>query len=285
MHNYGVREVEKLLGLSRSTLRSLINAGFVTPVRGPRNALQFQFRDLIVLRTAQALVAAKLPQRRILRALRELRARLPEEMPLSGLSIAAFADQVVVREGGQRWQAESGQYLLTFEGDPAHGQLRVLQAAADGPTNAAPACVKQAPPEAYPDWHAQALALEHEDPRTAVSLYRKAVQAEPARLEARINLGRLLHELERNDEALAVYLDAAEQVGADALLHFNLAVLLDDLDRKADAIAAYQAALRADPRLADGHYNLSLLYEEQGHAREALRHMAQYRRLVGKGGG
>jgi len=283
MHHYGVREVEKLLGLSRSTLRSLINAGFVTPMRGPRNALQFQFRDLIVLRTAQALATAQVPHRRILRALRELRARLPQEMPLSGLSIAAFADQVVVREGGQHWQAESGQYLLTFEGDPAHGQLRVQQAAAE-PTLVKPARVQQAPVEP-PDWHAQALALEHEDPRTAVSLYRKAVQAEPHRLEARINLGRLLHELGRNDEALAVYLDATEQVGADALLHFNLAVLLDDLDRKADAIAAYQAALRADPRLADGHYNLSLLYEEQGHAREALRHMAQYRRLVGKGGG
>ena len=275
MHHYGVREVEKLLGLSRSTLRSLINAGFVTPARGPRNALHFNFRDLIVLRTAQALAASSVPHRRILRALRELRARLPEQMPLSGLSIAAFADQVVVREGGQRWQADSGQYLLAFEGDPAQGQLRVLQ-----PAPAAPA---SAEPEA--DWQAQALALEHDDPRAAVALYRKAIHADPGRLEPRINLGRLLHELERNDEALAVYLDAAEQVGTDALLHFNLAVLLDDLDRKADAIAAYEAALRADPRLADGHYNLSLLFEEQGRAREALRHMAQYRRLVGKGGG
>ena len=274
MHHYGVREVEKLLGLSRSTLRSLINAGFVAPGRGPRNALQFSFRDLIVLRTAQALLAARVPQRRTLRALRELRARLPEEMPLSGLSIAAFADQVVVREGGSRWQAESGQYLLSFEGDPAHGQLRVMQA----PTPAPPAV------PAHGDWHARALAAEHDDPHGAVDLYHRAIAAEPARLEARINLGRLLHELERNDEALAVYLQAAEQVGADALLHFNLAVLLDDLDRKADAIAAYEAALRADPRLADGHYNLSLLYEEQGKPREALRHMAQYRRLVGKAG-
>jgi tetratricopeptide (TPR) repeat protein len=273
MHHYGVREVEKLLGLSRSTLRSLINAGFVAPARGPRNALQFCFRDLIVLRTAQALAAAKLPHRRIVRALRELRARLPDEMPMSGLSIAAFADQVVVREGGSRWQAESGQYLLSFEGDPEHGQLRVVQAI--------PAPAPPAPPS---DWHAQALATEADDPRAAATLYRRAIEAEPARLEARINLGRLLHEMERNGEALDVYLEAAEQVGVDALLHFNLAVLLDDLDRKDDAVRAYEAALQADPRLADGHYNLSLLYEELGKPREAIRHMAQYRRLVGKAG-
>ena len=276
MHQYGVREVEKLLGLSRSTLRSLIAAGFVAPQRGPRNALQFSFRDLIVLRTAQALAASSVPHRRILRALRELRARLPEQMPLSGLSIGAFADQVVVREGGNRWQAESGQYLLSFEGDPAHGQLRVMQPASP---SALPT-----PTPSPEDWHARAIALETRDPRAAVQVYQEAIRAEPARLEARINLGRLLHELERNDEALRVYLDAAEQVGADALLHFNLGVLLDDMDRKTDAVRAYEAALHADPQLADCHYNLALLYEELDKPREAIRHMAQYRRLVGKTG-
>ena len=55
MHPYGVRDVEKLLGLPRSTIRALITAGFVSPARGPRNAWQFSFQDLIVLRTAQAL--------------------------------------------------------------------------------------------------------------------------------------------------------------------------------------------------------------------------------------
>ena len=39
MHPYGVRDVEKLLGLPRSTIRALIAAGFVSPARGPRDAL------------------------------------------------------------------------------------------------------------------------------------------------------------------------------------------------------------------------------------------------------
>ena len=37
-------------------------------------------------------------------------------MPLSGLSICAVADHVVVKEGSGHWQADSGQYLLEFEG-------------------------------------------------------------------------------------------------------------------------------------------------------------------------
>ena len=96
MHSYGVRDVEKLLRLPRSTIRALIEAGFVAPARGPRKAWRFSFQDLIVLRTAQALVAANVPRKRITRSVRELRRHLPQSMPLSGLSICAVADRVVV---------------------------------------------------------------------------------------------------------------------------------------------------------------------------------------------
>src|SRR5512139_760122 len=112
MHRYGTRAVEKLLRLPRSAIRSLIQAGFVTPARGPRGAFLFSFQDLIVLRTAWALAQAELPTRRIIRSLKQLRAQLPDSVPLSGLRIVAVADQVVVQEGDTRWQAESGQYLL-----------------------------------------------------------------------------------------------------------------------------------------------------------------------------
>ena len=44
-----------------------------------------------MLRTAQALAAAKVPGERITRSLKELRRHLPEAMPLSGLSIGASA--------------------------------------------------------------------------------------------------------------------------------------------------------------------------------------------------
>jgi DNA-binding transcriptional MerR regulator len=129
VHRYGVREVERLLRLPRSTIRSLVDAGFVAPARGPRNAWLFSFQDLIVLRTAQALARAKVAPKRITRSMKELRRHLPESMPLSGLSICAEGERVVVREGSRRWQADSGQYLLAFEGDPASGALSVIDQA------------------------------------------------------------------------------------------------------------------------------------------------------------
>lgn len=268
MHQYGVRDVERLLRLPRSTIRSLIEAGFVSPARGPRKAWRFSFQDLIVLRTAEALAAAKVPRRRITRSIRELRRHLPDSMPLSGLSISAVADRVIVREGGSRWQAESGQYLLAFEGDPADGSLSVIER-------------PSAPPPGVADWFAKGAALEGKDAEAALRAYERAVAADPAFLDAQINLGALLHETGHLAKAERVYREAIKACGSDPVLLYNLGVLLEDLNRKQEALQAYQEALRGDPGLADCHYNLALLYENLDKPKEAIRHMAQYRRLTG----
>jgi tetratricopeptide (TPR) repeat protein len=262
VHRYGVREVEKLLRLPRSTIRALIEAGFVNPARGPRNAWLFSFQDLIVLRTAQALAEAKVAPKRITRSIRELRRHLPAAMPLSGLSIGAVGDHVVVREGSRRWQAESGQYLLAFEGDPERGKLSVIERRNE-------------------DWYERALRLEEKDPRAAVEAYRRAIAADPKLLDAYVNQGWLLHDAGRLAEAERVYRAGIEACGEDATLLYNLGVLLVDMQRKEDAAEVYEAALRARSGFADCHYNLALLYEELDRPRDAIRHMARYRRLTG----
>src|SRR5262249_59618048 len=112
-------------------------AGFVTPARGERREYRFSSQDLIVLRTARALSAAKVPATRIRRALTSLRRALPESVPLSGLAISALGDHVVVRDGEARWQAESGQYVLGLDVTVEDGVLRVVEHKA--PAAAAPA--------------------------------------------------------------------------------------------------------------------------------------------------
>jgi len=238
VHSYGVREVQKVLRLPRSTIRMLVEAGFVAPTRGPRNAWRFSFQDLIVLRTAQALAAAKVPTRRIARSMKALRRQLPPAMPLSGLSIAAEADRVIVREGARRWQAETGQYLLAFEASPADGSLRVLE--------------RPVAATAQPD------------------------------VETYIERGCALQQAEHFAEAEGVYRQGLEACGEHAVLCYNLAIVLEELNRKADAVAMYERALGIDPAFADCHYNLALLYETLEKPREAIRHMAEYRRLQKK---
>ena len=270
MHQYGVRDVERLLGLPKATLRAMVAAGFVTPERGVGNRWRFSFQDLIVLRTAQSLANADVPQRRISNSLRELRRQLPDAMPLSGLSIGAVGDSVVVREAGTRWQAESGQYLLEFDGDPDEGALSVIERREDEPAAKDPE-----------GWFERAAVLEAAgDAAGAMRAYGHAVAADPSRIDARINLGNLLHAAGQLDEAERTYRDALDICGSDAVLLFNLGVLLEDLRRPLEAVQAYRAALRADEQLADAHYNVALLYRRLGRPREAIRHMGQYRRLI-----
>ena len=260
MHQYGVREVERLLRLPRNVIRSLVASGFVTPERGARNAMLFSFQDLIVLRTAQELSAALVPRRRIVSALKKLRRQLPETMPLSGLRIGAVGDRVVVNEGGSQWQADSGQYLLALE---VTAEVVPLQL---------PAADEE-------DWYARALALEQSDPAAALDAYAQAVEQDASNIDARINWGSLLHEQGRHDEAERVYNEALASLGDDPVLLFNLGVLMEDMHRRMEAVHAYQKALRLDPGLADAHYNVALLFEGLGRPKDAIRHMAQYRKL------
>jgi tetratricopeptide (TPR) repeat protein len=269
MQSYSVQDVERVLRLSRGTIRGLIAVGFVKPARGSRREYRFSFQDLIVLRTARALIDAKVPRRRIRRALEDLRRHLPHELPLSGLSITAIGDQVVVREGRNHFQVDGGQYVLGLDVDIHSGVLRLVEheqpAAADTPDE---------------DWFAKALALERTDPDAALAAYERAVSDDAQDVAAWTNWGRLLHERGRTLEAERVYRRAQQQCGPEAVLMFNLGVLLEDLGRTGPALDAYMIAIGSDPSLADCHYNLARLYEAVGKPQHAIRHLGQYRRLI-----
>jgi tetratricopeptide (TPR) repeat protein len=276
MRSYSVRDVERVLRLSPATTRGLIRAGFVKPARGPGRAYRFSFQDLIVLRTARALLDARIPAKRVRRSLDQLRRELPEAMPLSGLAISAVGDHVVVRDGELRWQADSGQYLLGLDVTVENGMLQVVEYKAATPPEpaAAPA------PVAERDWFAEGLTLESTDPPSALAAYRRAADEDPHNAAAWINWGRLLHVLGKTLEAEGVYGEGRERVGPDPLLLFNQAVLLEDVGKIAAALEAYRGALAGDPDLADGHYNIARLYESLGKPQDAIRHLGEYRRLV-----
>jgi tetratricopeptide (TPR) repeat protein len=269
---FGVREVERLLGISRSAIHGLIRAGFVSPKRGARREYRFSFQDLILLRTARALSAAKVPPGRITRSLKALRRRLPETVPLSGLRICAVGDRVIVTEGRRRWHADSGQYLLDLDVNVEGGELSVqARDAGSGEARAE-------------RWFQRGAELEDGLSGTARAAYERALALDPGHAAARINLGRLLHEAGELQAAESVYREGVTRAGNDAVLLFNLGVLLEDMRRPAEAIAAYESALRADPRFADCHYNLALAYEAAGNAQGAIRHMGEYRKLARRNG-
>jgi DNA-binding transcriptional MerR regulator len=330
MDSYGVADVARMLHLSRGTIRGLISRGFVNPARGPRREYRFSFQDLVTLRAARALVQAKVPAQRIGRSLSALRRQLPKSVPLTGFTICAMGNQVVVgRGGGNRWQAESGQYLLELdvsvagdslqiteikrtrtdgererasrgagrEGtapgvgreDAARGAGRAVQTGAEGSIRgrdedavggAGRAVESLLDSVDAHEWFERGLSAEDLDVDAALAAYERCRALDAKHLGARINLGRLLHEAGRLDEAQRVYSEAVHECEPDPTLFFNLGVLLEDAGRNEAAIEAYQQALAEDPDLGDAHYNLARLYEALGKPQHAIRHLGIYRRLL-----
>lgn len=275
---YTATEVARLLGVSPSRIHSWVRAGFVTPRRGARNELRFSFPELVVLRAAKAL-ADQVPPRRVLRALQHVRRQLPQGRGLAGVRFTVQGDEIVVHDGGATWEPESGQARFDFDAAPAGRTAPIATRTAVRP--AVP------PPAPAPDaeaWFERGCETEAGDPAAARDAYRRALELDPAHFDARVNLGRLLHEAGEIGAAEANYRLALGVRPGDATAAFNLGVALEDLRRPTEATHAYETALAADPDYADAHYNLAHLYEQLGRPRHALRHLQQYRSLTGERG-
>lgn len=276
MKGYTTKDVARMLGLTVAQVRGFARDGFVATARGARSTLTFSFQDLVILRTAKGLVAARIPTRRIRSALKRLRAQLPRGRSLAELRIVAEGERILVSDGEATWSPESGQTQLDF-------------AVSDLATRAAPAARRaarvareSAEELSAGDWYEMGLELEAVDPEEARDAYRRALELDAHHADAHVNLGRLLHADDRVAEAERHYRQALAANPEHATAAFDLGIALEDLRRPADAIDAYRRALAVDPRLADAHYNLARLYEKQGKKAAALRHWSAYRRLTGE---
>jgi tetratricopeptide (TPR) repeat protein len=298
MDGYSAQDVTRMLGLTPGRLRAYVRAGLVSAERGARGQLCFSFQDLLLLRTAEGLVAERIAPRRVVRALKKLRERLPEASPLTGVQLAAEGDQVVVRDGQTRWQPESGQFLLAFpEGASPSGwdapvapllplsplARRAIGVSAGDPDANDPALSPQAvsaQPVSADDLYQIACTLEETDPVHATHTYRQVLALEPDHADAHVNLGRLLHEAGELVEAETHYRLTLQARPEDATAAFNLAVAIEDQGRYEEALLQYERAVEIDSKNPDAHYNAARLYEKIGKYTAAIRHLRAYRELV-----
>ncbi len=244
MHAFDSKAVKRVFGLTAATVRSLVTAGHLHPtLQGSR--VVYSFEDLVVLRAAAALRAARLPPAKIRAALRRISAN-PLRLP----------------------------------NDPASGQLELCLEVVPGGNNVhyIGSHHKATPMELSAHEHFErALDLEAFDGIAACSAYEAALQADSQHLEARVNLGRLLHLAGLLVDAERVYRNAHV---ASAVILFNLALVLEDSGREPEAMVTYREALAHDPRMADAHFNIARLHERAGDTQASFRHLLAYRRLT-----
>src|SRR5262249_19760744 len=95
-----------------------------------------------------------------------------------------------------------------------------------------------------------------------------------------INLGRLLHEqgelLAAEEQYRAALGIRPESIPAA----FNLGVVLEDRGRSDEAVGVYEKLLKRERDCADAHFNPARLYERSGRKLASLRHLREYQRLA-----
>ena len=269
--HYSLGGLRASLGLSRHAVNKLIELGFVRPNRGEGGAYRFSFQDLVMLRSAHELRTAGLPTRRLLASLRNLKAALPPEAPVDGLRIVAAGDELAVKLNGQQWEPSTGQLVMDFGVSPASGAISYI------PQDTASRTVQ--PPVDVDALFTAAEALEETDSARAEAIYRGVIALAPGHAHAHLNLGYMLCEAGRCQDAVDLYDSALATCEADPLLLYNRAVALEGVGRTRDALVAYEAALALQPDLADAHQNAALLYAQLGDKQLAIRHFSAFRRI------
>lgn len=269
---YKTAEVARMLGWSPAAVRSSVRNGYVHPTRGSRREYRFSFQDLVALRAVKQLLDAGLSKRRVAQALGRLVEELPEERTLAGVRIVADGDRVVVEDGEEIWNPESGQRVLDFRTAEASEATR--------PLRHEPPAVAAGPDLAAEEWYQLGVDLESEKTREAKAAYRKAIELEPGHVDAYLNLGRLLHEEGRVRTAEECYRQALELRPTDATACFNLAVALEDLGRPMEALTAYERVIELDSEYADAYFNVAGIYERLGKRAEAVRYLKTYKHLT-----
>jgi tetratricopeptide (TPR) repeat protein len=267
MKSFSTTEVASILNLPNSRVRSLVRAGFIVPERNNRKTLQFNFLDLLLLKTAKSLLDAKVPVKKVIRVLSSLKKRIPNEESLIRLKVYADGRRIVVRDGSINYQPETGQFLFDF--DP-HVVLRPGQFTTRKTAKRTLAAR---------DWFSRGCELEETSPAEATGAYHRALEMDPTIKDAHVNLGRLFHKSGLWAQSEEHYRAALAIDAGDPTPHFNLGVLLEDLKRPADAVRSYEAAIERDPAFADAHYNLGLILDALGKKKDAFNHLRTARNL------
>ncbi len=134
--------------------------------------------------------------------------------------------------------------------------------------------------ERYPDsgfvWKILGVAL-YAQKKDFLSAMKRSVELLPDDAEAHSNLGNVLRDIGRLDDAVASCRRALEIKPDYAEAHSNLGNALKDLGQLDDAVASYRQALELKPDYAEAHSNLGNALKDLGQLDDAA---ASYRQAL-----
>ncbi len=259
---YTRSEIQRLLGLSDSRLRTLDKAGVVSPSVKRKGRRAYDFSDLIALRAAKSLLDQKVRLRDVTHAISLLRAELPKiQSPLQELRIVSDGRRLVVQSELGDYEPISGQMMLDLEvKDLRDDIVRVLR----------PAAGRDRSRNAY-DLYLKASQLD-EEPSTmdeAIELYKQAIKLDPWLAIAHTNLGNIAFRRQLIEEAEGYYMKALDVDTQQPEAQYNLGYLMLERGQPELSVRYFLGALESDPQFADAYFNLAMAYEQAGDSEKA----------------
>ena len=271
MSGYSTRNVADIVGMTPSQVRHFVRRKLLSPAKGANGEHRFDFKDLVLLRTAKSMIDAEVSPRSLFRAMTRLKASFASTEALSAVRLLAQGDGVVVRAKDRLWNAETGQGCLDFAQRVSGDTVTVLWEGRD----IAPGEVDEL---SASEWCQLGVDLEEWNVGKAMEAYQKAVLSDPNCADAWVNLGRL-HQLKGNlKEAKRHYELAVEAVPGHQLANYNLGTIFDELNEGELATQFYAKA----PDVPDAHFNLARLSRRRGDELAYRRHQQRYMSLTGQ---
>jgi len=252
-----------MMGVTRRELDYWTRLRLVLP-RARWGERFFDFSDLVALEAIKRLASRKVPARRIRRAVTVLQAELGSaKAPLSMLRISTNGKQVVVyppAAAARPYEPLTGQFVLNFETSEVAKKVHAMA------------------PRSAEEWFELGMMCDSNTTslEEAAEAYRKAVDAAPEWVEARINYGTSLYQLGRIEDAREQFTIAVEFDPANALAEFNLGCAFEQMGKTEDAILHLLRSVELAPALADAHLNLALAFEKCGKVQDAVQHLSLY---------
>jgi tetratricopeptide (TPR) repeat protein len=236
---YSKDQIEKHTGLNAIQLRTLS----LYDVLGPES--RYSYPDLLAARVVGRLFATAARFPKIIAAALALEQR---GIGLSSVRLAEAPWGEVLREFEGALGQIDGQLLLPIQGAEIDGD------------------------EAF----ARAEASEHEgDLESARRWYDLASRLDKGDAVIPFNLGNVLDELGRSQEAEIAYRQAIARSPDLADAWYNLGVLQEKMGREEEALLSYQGAYSAEPAYADAMHNAAILLMRRHRFAAALRLLDQ----------
>lgn len=249
------------LGIDARTLQRWEHCGLVRSHDG-----QFDFRDLVSLRTVTGLVSRGVSPVVIRKSLDALGNLLPGvDRPLAQLNILVSDKGELVAELEEAFLTQSGQLEIRFDRPaPPPPPLSLVR----GEVRDSAGWIE--------------LGLEHEQAGRydkAEDAYRRAAALAPTDALPQFNLGNVLMATGRLEAAAERFSQAAVLNPSHAQTWFNLAHVQDALKDRQSAMRYLRRAIAANPTFPDAYFNLAELAERLGDKATAASAWSDYLRL------